>query len=255
MLSEAFRGGMMPGLVGSRSAPTTAPSLGGPLSQVMVGQPAHVPCSLLFYPPPGLSVGRVVERLPGEVQSNLGATWAEVTKPMAFTAFEKADHSNGCGTKDSEETCTSVSLATLSDGTDMPQSDSNSSIEDNNSNDGCQSAWTPTATQKVQDFAQMIDEAPTGGFDNEDLPVGTHGVPSIGSEYHDIGFCRPCNFTFKSDGCRQGAACKFCHLCGPGMGRRRKNERKKFLIAIQRSKDGIATQPWKVNTPYSVESF
>mmetsp|Transcript_145567 Transcript_145567/g.363029 ORF Transcript_145567/g.363029 Transcript_145567/m.363029 type:complete len:263 (+) Transcript_145567:60-848(+) len=48
--------------------------------------------------------------------------------------------------------------------------------------------------------------------------------PSIGSQAHDLGTCKPCAFVFKG-GCANGMACTFCHLCTPGEKKRRKKER------------------------------
>jgi len=44
---------------------------------------------------------------------------------------------------------------------------------------------------------------------------------------HQRGQCRPCAYFFyKEDGCRQAAACKFCHICPHGEIRRRKREKR-----------------------------
>ena len=41
---------------------------------------------------------------------------------------------------------------------------------------------------------------------------------------HRAGLCTPCLFyTRKSDGCRLGEACAFCHLCSPEQASRRRN--------------------------------
>jgi hypothetical protein len=39
---------------------------------------------------------------------------------------------------------------------------------------------------------------------------------SLGSEQHDGGDCRPCAWHHRSDGCRNGAECRHCHLCPEG---------------------------------------
>lgn len=42
---------------------------------------------------------------------------------------------------------------------------------------------------------------------------------------HQLGQCTPCNyFRYKSDGCRQGSECSFCHHCPKGELKRRKKE-------------------------------
>mmetsp|Transcript_73133 Transcript_73133/g.136700 ORF Transcript_73133/g.136700 Transcript_73133/m.136700 type:complete len:181 (-) Transcript_73133:83-625(-) len=38
-------------------------------------------------------------------------------------------------------------------------------------------------------------------------------VPSVGSEKHGIGECRPCAWFWKPLGCRSGSSCTYCHLC------------------------------------------
>mmetsp|Transcript_40085 Transcript_40085/g.93072 ORF Transcript_40085/g.93072 Transcript_40085/m.93072 type:complete len:159 (+) Transcript_40085:42-518(+) len=40
-------------------------------------------------------------------------------------------------------------------------------------------------------------------------------APCPGSELHGVGRCKPCHFMYRASTCREGAACKFCHLCGP----------------------------------------
>jgi len=66
----------------------------------------------------------------------------------------------------------------------------------------------------------------------ESMP-GVPTVPSVGSAGHHVGLCKPCDFTGRSGGCREGAACKFCHLCGPDVSRRRKKERQQFINAMK----------------------
>jgi len=58
---------------------------------------------------------------------------------------------------------------------------------------------------------------------------GTLGVPSLGSLNHRRGKCKPCAF-FHKDGCSTGAECVFCHLCGPDVGKQRKQERRRRII-------------------------
>lgn len=63
---------------------------------------------------------------------------------------------------------------------------------------------------------------------------------SVGSAGHNSGLCRPCDFTFRPGGCRQGAACQFCHTCGPEALKRWKKERKLQLRQL-RQKQGATT--------------
>lgn len=53
---------------------------------------------------------------------------------------------------------------------------------------------------------------------------GFPGCPSIGSAGHRLGMCRPCDFRYRSDGCRAGSRCQYCHLCPHG---ERQHRRKK----------------------------
>lgn len=54
--------------------------------------------------------------------------------------------------------------------------------------------------------------------------------PSDAQGAHERGECRPCAyFWHKGDGCRQGEACKFCHLCDPGAMKRWKQEKKQKM--------------------------
>lgn len=47
---------------------------------------------------------------------------------------------------------------------------------------------------------------------------------------HRDGVCQPCAYMHKKgDGCRRGAACSHCHLCGPGMAKTRKRHREKAM--------------------------
>lgn len=57
---------------------------------------------------------------------------------------------------------------------------------------------------------------------------------SIGSAGHGLGQCRPCDFTFRAGGCRQGAACQFCHLCGPEALKLYKKQRKQQVRQTRR---------------------
>uniref|UniRef100_A0A7S4WDQ4 C3H1-type domain-containing protein n=1 Tax=Alexandrium monilatum TaxID=311494 RepID=A0A7S4WDQ4_9DINO len=59
----------------------------------------------------------------------------------------------------------------------------------------------------------------------------TPELPSLGSAAHSSGTCRPCDFLYRTDTCREGAACRFCHLCGPQAVRRRRKEKRALLRA------------------------
>lgn len=39
-------------------------------------------------------------------------------------------------------------------------------------------------------------------------------LPSIGSDGHSCGTCRPCAHAWRPEGCSKGRDCTYCHLCG-----------------------------------------
>eukprot|EP00931_Biecheleriopsis_adriatica_P046080 TRINITY_DN26442_c0_g1_i3.p1 TRINITY_DN26442_c0_g1~~TRINITY_DN26442_c0_g1_i3.p1 ORF type:complete len:177 (-),score=16.88 TRINITY_DN26442_c0_g1_i3:150-608(-) len=58
----------------------------------------------------------------------------------------------------------------------------------------------------------------------------SHSATVSGQQAHDEGTCRPCAyFGTKADGCRQGADCRFCHLCPPEEFKRRKKDKLKRM--------------------------
>jgi len=59
------------------------------------------------------------------------------------------------------------------------------------------------------------------------------GVPTVGSAGHQFRLCKPCAFV-NTKGCKDGASCKFCHLCGPGEKKRRKKEKSAFWRTVNR---------------------
>jgi hypothetical protein len=63
---------------------------------------------------------------------------------------------------------------------------------------------------------------------------GAPGLPSVGSACHHLGLCKPCDFLHRSSGgCQAGAACKFCHLCGPDENKRRKAMKKDAMRVMR----------------------
>lgn len=53
--------------------------------------------------------------------------------------------------------------------------------------------------------------------------LGEPTLPSVGSEGHALGICKPCAFFLKAT-CESGYDCGFCHLCSPGVKKLRKKE-------------------------------
>jgi len=67
--------------------------------------------------------------------------------------------------------------------------------------------------------------------------------PSIGSRDHSQGKCKPCAFFWTQEGCNNGSACPFCHLCEPGEKKRRQKARKKAR-AMAKSLFGKVVPSW-----------
>lgn len=67
----------------------------------------------------------------------------------------------------------------------------------------------------------------------ERTTTGSLSCPSVGSAGHCVGLCKPCDF-FHRGRCTNAAACKFCHLCGPDEGRRRRKQKQALVKAAER---------------------
>mmetsp|Transcript_49232 Transcript_49232/g.97836 ORF Transcript_49232/g.97836 Transcript_49232/m.97836 type:complete len:266 (-) Transcript_49232:89-886(-) len=59
---------------------------------------------------------------------------------------------------------------------------------------------------------------------NAEAELGSPDLPTMGSEGHRYGSCKPCAFVH-TKGCDNGVQCQFCHLCSPGEKKRRQRER------------------------------
>jgi len=93
----------------------------------------------------------------------------------------------------------------------------------------------PQATGESASAKQVLELVET-------LPVpciGSLQCPSVGSIGHKLGLCKPCDFVHRGT-CRTGTECKYCHLCGPGMQKQNKKERRRFARAM-RSLQGQAS--------------
>merc|ERR1712232_619628 len=62
--------------------------------------------------------------------------------------------------------------------------------------------------------------------------LGTTECPTTGSVNHRFGTCRPCAFFYKQ-GCENGVACTFCHLCDAGEKKRRQKAKKMQLKCMK----------------------
>jgi hypothetical protein len=70
------------------------------------------------------------------------------------------------------------------------------------------------------------------------------GIPTKGSQGHNLGKCKPCAFVFKG-GCESGVNCTFCHLCAPGEKKRRKKERKDFRSQTTNPRNTQVEAQWE----------
>lgn len=69
--------------------------------------------------------------------------------------------------------------------------------------------------------------------------LGSPEMPTVGSQAHDRGRCKPCAFSWKPEGCQGGVDCPFCHLCDSGEKTRRrktKNEQRKSSSKLRDTK-------------------
>jgi len=55
--------------------------------------------------------------------------------------------------------------------------------------------------------------------------LGSLDCPTVGSQAHQLGACRPCAFMF-TKGCNNGVLCPFCHLCDPAERKRRAKDKR-----------------------------
>ena len=77
---------------------------------------------------------------------------------------------------------------------------------------------------------KMDEQEDTGMCDTEKVPGvvqdEAEGQAEKLQKAHCAGSCTPCFFfTRKSDGCRQGEACSYCHICSGEEATRRRNAR------------------------------
>jgi len=61
---------------------------------------------------------------------------------------------------------------------------------------------------------------------------------SVGAKLHYAGQCRPCAWSWRPDGCSNGASCKYCHMCGEEAVKNRSKTRVKEQRARRRAIHG-----------------
>eukprot|EP00929_Paragymnodinium_shiwhaense_P122900 TRINITY_DN96163_c0_g1_i1.p1 TRINITY_DN96163_c0_g1~~TRINITY_DN96163_c0_g1_i1.p1 ORF type:complete len:395 (+),score=48.26 TRINITY_DN96163_c0_g1_i1:164-1348(+) len=75
----------------------------------------------------------------------------------------------------------------------------------------------------------VADEVPNSPA-SEDMQA----LPSVGSRAHFSGKCKPCAFSWRPEGCSNGVACTFCHLCD-SMEKKRRLQHKKLALRVKRA--------------------
>merc|ERR1712048_752875 len=97
-----------------------------------------------------------------------------------------------------------------------------------------------SATCSISGVPLAVPLPGTAAFGVDTESFGAHlghytELPSVGSAPHFEGNCKPCAFLY--EGCANGSACQFCHLCPPGELKRRKREklahRRKMIRTMQ----------------------
>jgi len=64
--------------------------------------------------------------------------------------------------------------------------------------------------------------------------LGSPECPTVGSQYHWVGACKPCAF-LHTKGCGNGTQCPFCHLCEKGEKKKRAKDKRGLLRSSQHS--------------------
>lgn len=89
----------------------------------------------------------------------------------------------------------------------------------------------PAAARPTGQPAAAAVAPPPGLGEAPPLGSGELTLPSVGSQGHALGICKPCAFFFKTT-CESGYDCRFCHLCPPGVKKLRKKEWKQQRKAM-----------------------
>lgn len=102
----------------------------------------------------------------------------------------------------------------LKPGTLMPSSQGEEDAGAAAANGVDRSAGAILSTENRSELFAMLDE----------FELGSAELPTVGSRDHYLGQCKPCAFVHKR-GCANGTRCRFCHICGPEIKRKRQLER------------------------------
>lgn len=68
----------------------------------------------------------------------------------------------------------------------------------------------------MEDTMEDQSERPPGLPELNGKTETSQSLPSIGSQEHGTGTCRPCAWFYKPDSCKNGRECRHCHLCPEG---------------------------------------
>lgn len=113
-----------------------------------------------------------------------------------------------------------------------------SSLEDFLRDQKCESLVAGSEQQQVaSDRSNSTDE----GLGDPPVVINLSsglGLWSVGSAGHEVGRCKPCAFVWKN-GCADGEACPFCHLCPPNEQKRRKKEKLAFRKMVRSARQGL----------------
>jgi hypothetical protein len=98
----------------------------------------------------------------------------------------------------------------------------------------CISSPRSSTCKKVTSHCDSVDDSTTN--QQGSLSRSRSGPSKVWEEIvaHDSSNCRPCHFLFsKSNGCRQGSSCLFCHLCPRGAMKEKRKRITKRVRALE----------------------
>lgn len=103
----------------------------------------------------------------------------------------------------------------------------------------------PKPCGDTEEDAGSSSEDEGSNAENSKAPTGTW---SAGSEFHNVGKCRPCHYVSTKAGCVNGAECLFCHLDHPKRRRPRPCKSKRAKCKrLAASLEVAASGPEQVN--------
>lgn len=94
--------------------------------------------------------------------------------------------------------------------------------------DYCVADWDPSAEEQFNMQFPAEDFQSSWHLQHnsvQEAEIGAMECPTVGSQAHFFGTCRPCAF-FYTKGCGNGVLCSFCHLCDEGERKRRAKDKR-----------------------------